>query len=109
LFKLSGRTYLQSTHDGARTFHHPPALGLENNYFGQSPLVVDLNGDGRQDLLWINMDGPVRAFLNTSRRNFITLVVPDTVSALGTRISIETDRGKSYTRAAIGSVGMLTD
>jgi hypothetical protein len=109
LFKLSGRIYLQSTHDGARTFHHTPALGLENNYFGQSPLVVDLIGDGRQDLLWINMDGPVRAFLNTSRRNFITLVVPDTVSLLGTRISIETDRGKSYTRAVTGTVGMLTD
>lgn len=107
--KLSGRAVLQSTHDGARRFHHTPSLGLENSYFGQSPLIVDLNGDGKQDLLWINMDGPVRAFLNTSRKNFITLVVPDTVSALGTRISIETEKGKSYTRAVTGTVGMLTD
>jgi hypothetical protein len=82
---------------------------MQNKYFGQSPLIVDLDGDGRQDLLWINMDGPVQAFQNTSRRNFITLVVPDTVSLLGTRISIETDRGKSYTRAVTGTVGMLTD
>jgi hypothetical protein len=82
---------------------------MQNKYFGQSPLIVDLDNDGRQDLLWINMDGPVQAFQNTSRRNFITLVVPDTVSLLGTRISIETDRGKSYTRAVTGTVGMLTD
>ncbi len=109
LFKLSGRTYLQSSENGAEVFHHSPGLGMQNKYFGQSPLIVDLDGDGRQDLLWINMDGPVQAFLNTSRRNFITLVVPDTVSLLGTRISIETEKGKSYTRAVTGTVGMLTD
>jgi hypothetical protein len=35
---------------------------MDNRYFGQSPLIVDMNDDGKQDLLWINMDGPVRAF-----------------------------------------------
>ncbi|MDK2742930.1 MAG: CRTAC1 family protein [Nitrospira sp. BO4] len=109
VLKLSGRTYLQSIKNGTHEFHHMPALGMENTYFGQSPLIVDIDGDGRQDLLWINMDGPVRAFLNTSRGNYVTIVVPDTVGSLGTRISIETDKGKSYTRAVIGNVGMLTD
>jgi enediyne biosynthesis protein E4 len=107
--KLSGRTYLQSTKDGARTYHHTPSLGLENTYFGQSPLVVDLNGDGRQDLLWLNIDGPVRAFLNTAPGNYVTIVVPDTVANIGTTITIETTRGRSYTRTVVGTVGMLTD
>ena len=109
LFKLSGRTYLQFTENDARAFRNAPSLELENKYFGQSPLIVDINDDGRQDLVWINMDGPVRAFLNTSSGNYITIVVPDTVAALGTRISVETDKGKSYTRNVIASVGMLTD
>lgn len=109
LFKLSGRTYLQHAVNGARSFQHAPILGLENKYYGQSPLIVDIDGDGRQDLIWINMDGPVRAFLNTSSGNHVTIVVPDTVASLGTRISIETDRGKSYTREVITSAGMLTD
>lgn len=108
-FKLSGRTYLQSNGNSGHTFHHAPTLGIENRYFGQSPLIVDLDGDNRQDLLWLNIDGPVRAFLNTAPGNYITFVLPDTVANVGTRISIETDRGMSYTRAAIGSVGMLTD
>ncbi len=107
--KLSGRTYLQSNETSTPVLHHVPALGLENRYFGQSPVIVDLNGDGRQDLVWLNIDGPVRAFLNTSHGNYITMVLPDTVANLGTRITIETDRGKSYTRAVIGTVGMLTD
>jgi enediyne biosynthesis protein E4 len=109
LLKLSGRTYLQSHKDGAGGFHHSPTLGMENRHFGQSPLIADIDGDGRQDLLWINIDGPARAFLNTSPGHFVTFVVPDTVASLGTRLSIETDRGTSYTRAVIGSVGMLTD
>jgi enediyne biosynthesis protein E4 len=108
-FKLSGRTYLQSVENGVGTFEHTPALGMENRHFGQSPLIVDLDGDGRQDLVWLNIDGPVRAFLNTAPGNYITIVVPDTVASLGTRISIETDQGTSYTRTVIGSVGMLTD
>lgn len=108
-FKLSGRTYLQSVENGVGIFEHRPALGMENRHFGQSPLIVDLDGDGRQDLVWLNIDGPVRAFLNTAPGNYITIVVPDTVASLGTRISIETDHGTSYTRTVIGSVGMLTD
>jgi hypothetical protein len=72
-------------------------------------LIVDLDGDGRQDLLWINIDGPARAFLNTAPGHYLTIAVPDTVASVGTRISIETDKGRSYTREVIGSVGMLTD
>ncbi|MGB8328824.1 MAG: CRTAC1 family protein [Polyangiales bacterium] len=108
-FKLSGRTYLQHVGDGTREFRDEPSLGMENKYFGQSPLIVDIDDDGRQDVVWINMNGPVRAFLNTSAGNYITIVVPDTVAALGTRISIETDSGKSYTRDVLAGAGMLTD
>ena len=107
--KLPGRTYLQSNGKGEHTLHHTPALGIENRYFGQSPLIVDLDGDGKQDLLWLNINGPVRAFLNTAPGNYVTILVPDTVANVGTRISIETDQGTSYTRVVVGSVGMLTD
>ncbi|MGB8221622.1 MAG: CRTAC1 family protein [Polyangiales bacterium] len=109
LFKLSGRTYLQDTREGTREFHQESSLGMANKYFGQSPLIVDIDDDGRQDLVWINMDGPVRAFLNTSTGNYVTVVVPDTVAALGTRVRIKTENGESYTRDVIAGEGMLTD
>lgn len=109
LLKLSGRTYLQTSTTSARTFQQAPTLGLENKHFGQSPVIVDLDGDGRQDLVWLNIDGPARAFLSTAPGNYVTMVVPDTVANIGTTITLETDRGRSYTRAVIGTVGMLTD
>ena len=107
--KLSGRTYLQTGETPARTFQQAPTLGLENNYFGQSPVIVDLDGDGRQDLVWLNINGPARAFLNTAPGNYVTIVVPDTVANIGTTITLETNRGRSYTRAVVGTMGMLTD
>lgn len=107
--KLSGRTYLQTGEPPARTFQQAPTLGLENKHFGQSPVIVDLDGDGRQDLVWLNIDGPARAFLNTAPGNYVTIVVPDTVANIGTAITLETTRGRSYTRAVVGTVGMLTD
>ena len=106
-FKLSGRTYLQSI-DGGQ-FVHVEALGLENAYYGQSPLSVDLNNDAKPDLLWINMDGPVRAFLNQSSGNSFVVRVPENPALLGTRVRIETHSGNSYTREVITSTGMLTD
>lgn len=109
LLKLSGRTYLQTGENPARTFQQAPTLGLDNKHFGQSPVIVDLDGDGRQDLVWLNIDGPVRAFLNTAPGNYVTIVVPDTVANIGTTITLETNRGRSYTRAVVGTVGMLTD
>jgi hypothetical protein len=109
LLKLSGRTYLQKGETAARTFQQAPTLGLENKHFGQSPVLVDLDGDGRQDLVWLNIDGPARAFLNTAPGNYVTIVVPDTVANIGTTITLETDGGRSYTRAVVGTVGMLTD
>lgn len=107
LFKLPGRTYLQSKNK--HVFAHVKPLGLENPYYGQSPLSADVDNDGRPDLIWINMNGPVRAFLNRSTGAFIKFTVPEHPSLLGTRIHIETSNGKSYTKEILTSAGMLTD
>ena len=109
LWKLEGRTYLQQQQAQGRKFRHVPALGLENEYFGQSSIIADLDGDGRQDYIWINIAGPVRAFRNTAKGNFLTIRVPDNVAFLGTRIHIETERGHSYTREVVAGEGFLTD
>lgn len=109
LFKLPGKTYLQIRSNEQGKFQHVKTLGLENPHFGQSPVIVDLNEDGRPDVLWLNMNGTVRAFLNTSDNNFITVSVPDSVAMLGTRVSIETASKQVYTREIVTSTGMLTD
>jgi enediyne biosynthesis protein E4 len=110
LFKLNARSFLQLENlEGEPTFVHFSELGLGNEFYGQSPLIVDIDNDGKQDILWINMDGPVRAFLNKTRGNYITVVLPDSVASLGTKITIQSARGRSYTRVILNSVGLLSD
>ncbi|MBS0151018.1 MAG: hypothetical protein JSR31_08755 [Nitrospira sp.] len=47
--------------------------------------------------------------ISSSRANYLTLTVPDTVAAIGTRITLETEKGKGDTRPVIGTVEMLAD
>ena len=109
VIRLAGRAYIQNPKSAIPRYEPAPQLGLSNPYFGQSSIVVDLNQDGRQDFIWLNMDGPIRAFLNRSRERFITIVLPDDLKTLGARVYLETDKGRSYTRQVISGQGYMTD
>ena len=104
-----GKPVLRLCDGGQPGFDQADALGLGNRHFAQSPLIADLNADGRPDFLWLNMDGPLRAFLNTSKNNFITVAVPDTIAYLGASVKLETDGKPLYTRQVMGSIGLMTD
>jgi hypothetical protein len=108
---LSGRAMLQVvTADGdERRFINAPQLNLADRHFGQSAIVADLNGDAKQDVIWINMDGPVLASLNKHTSDVVTLAVPENAKWLGARVTAMTTLGKSYTREVNNSIGMLTD
>lgn len=106
LFKLPGKAALLQA-DGA--FRDAPELGLENRHFGQSSLIVDFDGDGYQDFLWLNMDGPLRAFRRTPGGDHLTVVLSDDVENLGARIELLTDRGRSPVREIVQGEGFMTD
>ena len=108
-FRLEGRAYLQRDEEEAPRFVPAPQLGLANKYFGQSPLIVDLNDDGRQDFLWINMDGPLKGFINRSEAPFVTVRLPDNLKHLDTRITLITDKGRTYTKQVTCGAGYMTD
>lgn len=106
---LGSKAFLQLDDGGKPGFYHSDALGLDNRHFAQTPLIADLNADGRPDMLWLNMDGPLRAFLNRSKRNFIAVSVPDTLEFLGANVRVETEAGALYTRQVMGSIGLMSD
>ena len=109
-FKLESRAFLQVTDsNGEPVFRHEPDLGLSNKHFGQSSLFVDLDGDARLDYFWINMGDQQQAYLSRSTGNFVSFRLPDDIEHLGTRIYLETDVGRSYTRQFIAGQGYLTD
>jgi len=106
---LPGRAMLQTKTEEGRKFLNAPGLNLPNPNFGQSAVIADLNGDAKQDVVWINMNGPVIANLNEHASDVITLAVPENAKWLAARVTAVTDSGKSYTREVNNAVGMQTD
>lgn len=106
---LPGKTFLQQTEGGKPGYYQYDALGLTNSHFAQSPLIADLDGNGKPDFLWLNMHGPLRAFLSMTGENFITVAVPDTLPFLGSTVTVEYEDGMLYARQVTGSIGLMTD
>ena len=106
---LDNKALLQIDAPEGRAFYQVENLGLDNPYFGQSPMIVDINADGRADVLWLNMNGPLRAFLNTSEGNYLTVRVPDSPDMLGATVTLTLASGKTVSRQVIASTGLLTD
>ncbi len=112
-FPLNGKALLQFDGEeeggGAATFVSVESLGLDNPHFGQSPMIADLNGDGRPDVVWLNMDGPLRAFLNQGQSRYLTLRFADDHRCQGAKAEVALADGTLLRRQMIASTGLLTD
>ena len=80
----------------------------KNFYYGHSPLLADIDGDGRTDLIWINSAGAPRALLNQTQGNYIAIRVPDGALSLGAVITVKAG-GRSYRRQITSSQGLTVD
>lgn len=104
LFKLPGKVLLSSGEASPRFFTSDAAA---NASYGHVPLVADLDGDGRNDIVWANMDGPARAYLNRTEGRFLSVRLPDTPQSIGARIRLEGVRAPVHTH--IAGEGLTSD
>ena len=105
LRKLPGKALLDVS-DGAPRYRS--TTGLEDPAFAQSPLMADLDGDARLDVVWLNNDAPSRAYLNRTRRPFLHVALPDDLDSTGARIRLEGMAG-SVTHWTANGTGLGTD
>jgi len=98
LFGGVGRQFNQ-TKDGKfkRKFQY------NNKGFGQTPMHVDIDRDGIKDVIWINMGGNVRAYLNKNEENnnYINVMLPETTEFLNAKVVLETTSGKKFYKEMI--------
>jgi enediyne biosynthesis protein E4 len=84
--------------------------GIVNSLFSISPLSADFNDDGYPDLLHINLNGPVKAFINNGGdNNFLKVKLPNVPASIGATVKIVTSRNTSLTETFISGEGLCSD
>lgn len=86
LFKLPGKFLLGNSSDN-KAFQQSDLI--ENARFGINPLMVDVNADGKQDVVWVNTNGVSVLHINKTDANFLAIRLPDTVKSAGAKIQID--------------------
>jgi len=104
LFKLPGKLLLGAGSGATRFFTSDVA---ENVSYGHTPLIADLDGDGRNDIVWANMNAPARAYLNRTRARFLAVRLPDAPQSIGARVLLEGVSAPVHTH--IAGQGLTSD
>jgi len=84
-------------------------LGATNKAFGITPLLSDFDGDGDIDIIWANIDGPSKAYLNQSNSHSLKVILPNTTRFLNARLELSDTNGDTQTQQVIAGQGLGSD
>ena len=108
LFKLPGRFLVQRA-DGTFAAVEEQAGAINKNY-AITPLTSDFNQDGYPDLIFTNLNGPVKALINNGGTNhYIAIRFPETSEYVGTRIEVTTPTGQKVSEVYVIGEGLGSD
>jgi enediyne biosynthesis protein E4 len=82
-----------------------------NRAYSQNPLLVDINKDGIKDILWININGPPKIYINKNDddNNYFNVKLPNNVNFLNAQIEIIAGKTKQTKENIRGGVGFGSD
>ena len=106
--KLPCRFLIQTENE---TFTPAGALsGVTNPHYSITPLVSDFNSDGYPDLVHVNLNGPLRAFISEGGdRNWLKVQLKEDARSLGALVTIEKDDGSKLTDCLVNGEGLCSD
>ncbi|MFN2354727.1 MAG: FG-GAP repeat domain-containing protein [Desulfopila sp.] len=92
--RLPGRMLVQN--DEGKFAAVGKRSGLDNRAFSITPLRGDFNGDGRPDIVFVNIDGPPLVLLSKAgNNNYLNIALPNTVESLGAIVYVRKLSGKT--------------
>ncbi len=107
-FKLPCRFLLQKE-DGTFAAVEQQA-GVVNRNYALTPLTSDFNDDGYPDLIYVNLNGPVRAFLNEGgNHNYLKVKLVESGGNAGTKATLQMSDGKRLSDVYIIGEGLSAD
>ena len=108
IIKTKSRLFLQD--DENNFLAATKITGVENKYFGQSPIIADIDGNGIPDIIYVNIHGPLRVLLNEGETgNYLKVFLEDNVKSLGAKVTLIKNDGSELVRIRVSGNGLLTD
>jgi len=108
LFKLPGRFLIQRP-DGTFAAVEDQANAVNKNY-AITPLSSDFNQDGYPDMIFANLNGPVKALINKGGdANFLSVRLKENAKNAGARIVLEKSDGSMLSDAYVIGEGLASD
>ena len=108
LFKLPCRFLLQRP-DGTFAAVEEQA-GVINNNYAIAPLTSDFNKDGYPDLMYSNLNGKVKAFINKGgEHNFIAFRFPENAEYVGSHITLSLGENQILSDVYVIGEGLGSD
>jgi len=107
LFKLPCRFLLQQ--DNGTFAAVEQQAGVVNKNYAITPLSSDFNNDGYPDLIYVNLNGPVKVFMNKGgEHNFVKVRLSDKANLIGAKVTVTTEKGSQTNFNTIGE-GLCSD
>lgn len=107
LFKLPCR-FLVQLDNGTFAATEEQANVINKNY-AITPLSSDFNNDGYPDLVYANLNGEVKVFINNGgKANFVKVRMSDKAELIGAAITVTTENGSQTNYNIIGE-GLCSD
>jgi len=81
-----------------------------NRNYEITSLVADFNLDGYLDYRGVEVDGPIRAFINNvGDNNYLSVKLPDQVRSFGAVVKVTLDNQQQLTDYSVAGEGLSSD
>jgi hypothetical protein len=108
MWRLDGRFMVQNSNGEFAAVGKQ--AGVQNRFFGISPLTADFNKDGYPDLIHINLLGPQKVFLSHGGdANYLKVKLANTVSSVGAKVKVVLEDGTVLHNMFVVGEGLCSD
>lgn len=108
MWRLDGRFMVQNSSGEFAAVGQQ--AGVQNRYFGISPLTADFNQDGYPDLIHVNLLGPQKVFLSKGGdAGFLKVKLANKVSSIGAKVKVTLEDGTILHNTFVVGEGLCSD
>ncbi len=109
MLRLPGRMFVQNA--SGEMAEVGSMNGVVNRQYSIAPLTADFNGDGRADVVHINIAGHSQAFISTgdNPNGFLKIELPQELGSIGAMVEITLDDGTLLYKPFVSGEGLASD